>query len=298
MLSENLIAKHAPVVDDTEHKISAPNEVARRAFNESVGDGEGDKQEKLNEQLTHSIQQVGEDIAGSDQTTAHTNAMRCHAICSAADQQMQTQCAELSGYDRDQVDTDRFCQNMMRAIFQHLGRPNHNLGHVSKQLMDEIINAFLAMAQLVVGMSSHEARAVISLATRELHETVKEATKKPEAYTNQVGKKYNHHISRACRRLRSWFTFGKHDGKRFGSAAYITTLRSLAGGARTFGNGIKNTTVNMLHKMRARIDTARDGVAQWVADKDYMRLEASNPEKARAWLRANVNEFKTKESPS
>ena len=201
---------------------------------------------------------------------------------------MQTQYAEISSYDRDQVDTDRFCKEMMGAIFQHLGRPNHTMGHVSKQLMDQMINVFLTLAKLVVGMSSHEARNVISLGTRELHETVKEATSKPEAYTNQVGDKYSSHIGRVCRKLRSYLTFGKHDGKRFGSAAYIGTLSSLAGGERTFGNGINNKKVNILDNMRRHIDTARDGLAAWTTNKGFMRLEASDPKRAREWLETNM----------
>jgi len=293
MHSEHLINENAAVVDDADHKISAPDEVAKRAFDAEVGDGEGTKHENLNNDFSHAVQQIGEDIGGSDKTTALTNAMRCHSVCAAADQQMQTQCAELSGYDRDNVDTDRFCREMMGAIFQHLGRPNHNMGHVSKQLMDQMVTAFLTLAKLVVGMSSHEARDVISLGTRELHETVKEATKKPQAYTNQVGNKFNNHISNACRRLRKWFTFGKHDGKRFGSAAYISTVGNLAGGARTFGNGIKNAAVNTLDKIRKKIDTSRDGVARWAVDKGFMRLEASDPDKARQWLQANMDRLQT-----
>jgi len=257
--SEDLLSNNATILDDTENNHSAPDEVARSDFNDMVGDGEGDIQNNLNEHLTHCIQRIKDEVSTSNTQNAKTNADHCHTICAAADIHMHSQCAELSSDNRNQVVMDRFCKEMMGVILQILGRPDNNKGHVSKELIQHTMEVFVTLAKLVVGMSSHEARDVISLGTRELTETLKSAKKKhaPEGHTNEVLGRTHEFVAGNCRKLRSWFTFGKHDGEEFGSFKYVKELSDLAGGAQAFENGIKDASVNKLRDIREGLETSK-----------------------------------------
>jgi len=291
--ADKLLLKHAHILDDTDHKHSATDEVARRAFNDAVGDGEGDKQEQLTDHVSHKIQSVAEEISTSDMHTAKANADRCRALCAAAGQTMHQQCASHGGYDRKEVDFDKFTKDMMNTISQLFARPDHSAGHVSKELYDNVQQVFLSLAKLIVGMSTHEARDVVALTAHEMNKHVHNAEDKAasggkESYFKTVMHKSNEFVANSCAKLRKWMSFGKHDGTKHGSPAYVSSLSKLAGGARTFGNGIKNATRNQLSKIREGIDTAKDSMAKRAANAGISRLAVTNKEQTRQWLEKHL----------
>ena len=295
--ADKLLLKHAHIIDDTDHKHSATDEVARRAFNDAVGDGEGDKQEQLTDHVSHKIQSVAEEISTSDVHTAKANADRCRALCAAAGQTMHQQCASHGGYDRKEVDYAKFTKDMMNTISQLFARPDHSAGHVSKELLDNVQEVFLALAKLIVGMSTHEARDVVALTTHEMNKRVhnaedKAASGNKESYFKTVMHKSNEFVANSSAKLRKWMGFGKHDGTKHGSPAYVSSLSKLAGGARTFGNGINNATVNQLSKIRKGIDTAKDSMAKRAADAGIGRLAVTNKEQTRQWLQQHLDTLK------
>ena len=295
--ADKLLLKHAQIIDDTDHKHSATDEVARRAFNDAVGDGEGDKQEHLTDHVSHKIQSVAEEISTSDMHTAKANADRCRALCAAAGQTMHQQCASHGGYDRKEVDYAKFTKDMMNTISQLFARPDHSAGHVSQELLDNVQEVFLSLAKLIVGMSTHEARDVVALTTHEMNKRVHNAEDKAasggkESYFKTVMHKSNEFVANSCAKLRKWMSFGKNDGTKHGSPAYVSSLSKLAGGARTFGNGIKNATVNQLSKIRKGIDTAKDSMAKRAADAGIGRLAVTNKEETRQWLKQHLDNLK------
>ena len=284
------LRENSKILNDDSHDIHASDEVAKREFSEKVGDNEGDKQDQLNKDVSNSIESLGAELISSDKESCNTNAERCHAICHTADQEMHKLCAKVRGYHLDEVDTDHFCKSMMETIFNQLAEPDHNKGHVSKEMIDNLSNIFITLAKLIVGMTSHEARDVVSLGTREMTETIKKAQlhHEPNTFFKDVMTRTHDFIGKACSKLRKWFTFGKHNGRTHGSRAYIDNINKLAGGARDFGTGIKNATHNHLNKIRDHLHSAKDSLNEKLATHAYNNLLAANPDRADEWVARNV----------